>query len=167
MSITPLDIRKMSFTRKMRGIDPGEVEEFLDLVAEELTGRLGDLSRLDLENRTLKVRLEDSERRQKELQESLLHAQKLSKEITDNAKREAELLLREAQVTSDDMIHQAIERANKVEARITELRATRRDLHLKLRNSLDLFSRILEADMEEERSTAVVRTLPRRKSQSS
>ncbi|MEM1206591.1 MAG: DivIVA domain-containing protein, partial [Acidobacteriota bacterium] len=115
----------------------------------------------------LKVRLEDSERRQKELQESLLHAQKLSKEITDNAKREAELLLREAQVTSDDMIHQAIERANKVEARITELRATRRDLHLKLRNSLDLFSRILEADMEEERSTAVVRTLPRRKSQSS
>ena len=164
MSITPLDIRKMSFPRKMRGVDGEEVESFLHLVADELTARLGDVARLEQENQGLKMRLEDADRRRRELQESLLHAQKLSKDITDNARREAQLVVREAQVTAEDMVNQAIERANHIEAKITELRTARRDLQLKLRNSLDLFARILETDVEEERSMAVVKTLPRRHS---
>ena len=164
MSITPLDIRKMSFPRKMRGVDPDEVKGFLELIAEELTGRLGDVARLEQENQALRIRLEDANRRQRELQESLLHAQKLSKDITDNARREAQLLLREAQVTADDMVNQAIERANQIDAKITELRTARRELQLKFRNSLDLFSRILETDVEDERSMAMIHTLPRRHS---
>lgn len=163
MSLTPLDIRKMDFARKMRGYDPEEVQAFLDLVAEELTETLADVGRLEQENRVLAERLEDARRRQKELQESLLHAQKISKEITDSARKEAELVLREAQVTADDMVGQAIERANEVESRIRELRTHRRELQLKFKNSLDLFQRILEADMQDERSAAEIRTLPRRK----
>lgn len=163
MSITPLDIKKMSFPRKMRGVDPEEVENFLELVAEELSGRLGDLARFEQENRLLRVRLEEANRRQKELQESLLHAQKLSKDITDNARREAELVLREAQVAADDMVNQAIERANQIDGKIVELRTARRDMQLKFRNSLELFSRILEADVDDERSLAMIHTLPRRK----
>lgn len=164
MSITPLDIRKMTFPRKMRGVDGEEVEAFLLLVADELTSRLGDIARLEQENHVLKIRLEDADRRRRELQESLLHAQKLSKDITDNARREAQLVVREAQVAAEDMVNQAIERANHIEGKISELRTARRDMQLKLRNSLDLFARILEADMEEERSMAVIRTLPRRQS---
>jgi cell division initiation protein len=162
MAITPLDIRKMDFTRKMRGFDPEEVGPFLDLVAEALTEKLGDVSRLEQENRWLTQRLEDAQRRQKELQDSLLHAQKISKEITDSARREAELLMREAQVTADDMVAQAIERANQVEAKILELRTLRRELQVKLKTSLDLYQRVLAADIEEEQSTAVIRTLRRR-----
>lgn len=161
-NITPLDIRKMTFPRKMRGIDGEAVEEFLELVATELATRLGDLARFEQDNQNLRQRLAEANRRQQELQESLLHAQKLSKEITDNAKREADLLLREAQVTGDDMVAQAIERANRIEGKIQELRALRRDLHLKLRNSIDTLSHSLHADMEDEASSAIIRTLPRR-----
>ncbi len=164
MAITPLDIRKMSFARKMRGIDPEEVERFLELVAEELAARLADLARLSQENQNLRLRLDEATRRRQELQESLLHAQKLSKDITDNARREAQLVLREAQVAADDMINQAIERANKIDGKISELRTARRDLQLKFKNSLDLFSRILEADVDDERSMAMIHTLPRRHS---
>jgi cell division initiation protein len=162
MALTPLDIKKTSFSRKLRGCDPEEVERFQELVADDLANRLADLARLEQENRGLRQRLEEADRQRQELQASLLHAQKLSKEITDNAKREAELLLREAEVTADTMISQAIEQANKIETKITELRTMRRELQLRLRNSLDMFGRILEADVEEERSTAIVRTLPRR-----
>lgn len=165
MSITPLDIRKMEFTRKMRGHDPDEVEAFLELVAEELTARLSEVSRLEQETRWLTQRLEAAQKREQELQESLLHAQKISKEITDSARREAELLVREAQVTADDMVAQAIERANQVEAKILELRTLRREVQVKLKTSLDLYQRVLDADIEEEQSTAVIRTLPRRPAQ--
>lgn len=161
-NITPLDISKMTFPRKMRGVDGEAVEEFLELVARELGARLGEIARLEQENQNLRQRLGAANRRQQELQESLLHAQKLSKEITDSAKREADLLLREAQVTADDMVAQAIERANEIERKIQELRTMRRDLHLKLRNSIDLMSRSLEVDIEDEESSAIIRTLPRR-----
>jgi cell division initiation protein len=162
MSLTPLDIRKMTFPQKLRGLDPQEVESFLFLVAEELAVRLGDVARLEQENREMSRRLDDAARRQQELQEALLHAQKLSKNITDNAKHEADLLVREAQVTADTIVTQAIEQANRIESRINDLRTRRRDLQIKFRNTLDSYREMLEAEMEDERSTAVVHTLPRR-----
>ncbi|MEM6792579.1 MAG: DivIVA domain-containing protein [Acidobacteriota bacterium] len=163
MSLTPLDIRKMDFPRKMRGLDPDEVADFLQLVADELAARLGDIARLQQENQSLSERLGEAMDRQQELQEALLHAQKISKDITDHARREADVLIREGQIAADDMVNQAIEQAGRIESKTTELRTMRRELHLKLRNSLELFGRILEADMEDERSTAIVRTLKRRK----
>ncbi|RMH16469.1 MAG: DivIVA domain-containing protein [Acidobacteria bacterium] len=163
MSLTPLDIRKMTFPTRMRGADPAEVERFLDLVAEELTGRLGEIARLEQENRDYARRLEQAAERQQALQEAMLQAQKLSQEITDSARREAELLVKEAEITAESIVSQAIEQANKIEAKILELRAMRRDLQLKFKNTLDLFQRILEAEMDDESRTATVRTLRRRR----
>ena len=162
MSLTPLDIRKMTFPRKLRGYDPQEVEEFLLLAAEELTGRLGNVARLEQENQAMRLRLEEAAKRQQELQEALLHAQKLSKNITDNAQREAEILVREAQATADTIVTQAIEQATHIESKVVELRARRRELQLKFRNTLDAFRQMLEADIEDEQRTAQIRTLPRR-----
>ena len=163
MSLTPLDIRKMTFPQKLRGLDPAEVESFLSVVAEELTARLGDIARLEQENRGYRQRLDDASRRQQELQEALLHAQKLSKSITDHARREAEVLLREAEVTADNIVSQAMEQAGRLEGKIGELRMMRRELQLKFKNTLDLFQRILEAEMDDERSMATIRTLRRPK----
>ena len=162
MSLTPLDIRKMTFSRKLRGLDPQEVEEFLVLVADELAARLGDPARLEQENQGMRQRLDEAAKRQQELQEALLHAQKLSKNITDNAQREAEILVREAQVTADTIVTQAIEQATRVESKLVELRARRREMQLKLRNTLDAYRQMLDAEIEEERQTAQIHTLPRR-----
>lgn len=167
MAMTPLDIHKMTFPQRLRGYDTEEVDNFLSLAAEELTGRLGDIARLEQENRSYRLRLEEAGRRQNELREALLHAQKLSKDITDNAKREADVLVKEAGVTADNIVTQAIEQATRIESKITELRTRRRELQLKFRNTLDLFHRILEAEMEDERTTATIRTMPRHRTQAS
>ncbi|MEL7058547.1 MAG: DivIVA domain-containing protein [Acidobacteriota bacterium] len=161
-TLTPLDIRRTTFERKMRGYDAEQVDDFLEVAADQLGLRLGEIERLAQENRQLRAGLEQAAQRQSELQEALLHAQKLSKDITDNARREADVMLREAEVTADNIVSQAIEQANRIESKLTELRTMRRDLHLKFRNSLDLFRQILDADMADERSTAIIRTLPRR-----
>lgn len=162
MSLTPLDIRKMTFPVKMRGYVPTEVESFLELAAEALANSLAEAARLEQENRDYRRRLDEATQRQQELQETMLQAQKLSKEITENGRREATLLVKEAEITADTIVSQAIEQANHIEAKIRELRAMRRELQLKFRNTLELFQRILEAEMEEERTMAPVRTMPRR-----
>ncbi|HYH44886.1 MAG TPA: DivIVA domain-containing protein [Thermoanaerobaculia bacterium] len=163
MSLTPLDIQKMRFPQRMRGYDTGEVENFLSLVAEEVTGLLAQLEKAERENRYYRQRLEETEHREHQLQQTLLRAQKVSDEITANAKREAELLVKEAEMAADRMVEQAIAQSTRIEGKITELRTMRREVQLKFKNTLDLFQRILEAEMEEERGTATVHTLPRKR----
>jgi cell division initiation protein len=163
MSLTPLEIQKMRFNQRMRGYDPSEVENFLSLLAEELTSRLAQVEKLERENRYFRQRLEEGEQREHQLQQTLLRAQKVSDEILANARREAELTVKEAEMTADKIVQQAIDQSTRFEGKIAELRASRRELQLRCQNSLDLFQRILEAEMEDERSTATVLTLPRKR----
>ena len=167
MAITPLEIQKMRFSQKMRGYDPTEVEGFLSLLAEELAARIAQAEKLERENRYYRQRLEETEHREHQLQHTLLRAQKVSDDITANAKREAELMVKEAEMAADKIVQQAIEQSTRFEARITELRTHRRELQLKFKNTLDLFERILEAEMEDERNTATVLTLPRKRREAS
>ena len=67
MALTPLEIQKMRFGQRMRGFDPTEVENFLTLVAEELTARLAHGERLERENRYYRQRLEESVQREHQL----------------------------------------------------------------------------------------------------
>jgi cell division initiation protein len=163
MKLTPLDIQKMTFPNRFRGVDPVEVERFLELVAEVMTARLADIARLEQGKRELERRLAEAERKQEATQESLLHAQKLSQDIMVNARREAVILVKESEVAADTIVSQAIEQANKIESNITGLRTMRRDLQLKFKNTLDLFQHILEAEMHDAENTAVIRTLPRKR----
>lgn len=163
MALTPLEIQRMHFPQKMRGCDAAEVSNFLALVAEELAGRLSQIDRLEREHRYYKQRVEETEDREHQLQQTLVRAQKVSEEITANAKREGELVVKEAELAADRIVQQAIEQSARIEARIGELRALRRELQVKFKNNLDLFQRILEAEMEDERNTATVLTLPRKR----
>lgn len=163
MALTPLEIQKMRFSQKMRGYDPTEVDGFLSLLAEELTGRVAQAEKLERENRYYRQRLEETEHREHQLQQTLLRAQKVSEDITANARHEAELLVKEAEITADKIVQQAIEQSTRFESKIAELRTARRELQLKFKNTLDLFQRILEAEMDDERNTATVLTLPRRR----
>lgn len=163
MPLTPLEIQKTRFPQKMRGYDPEAVQEFLSLVADDLVQYLGQIERLERENRYYQKRLEGAETREHQLQETLLRAQKVSEEITATAKREAELVVKEAELAADKIVQQAIEQSTRIEGKIGELRTARRELQLKLKNTVDLFHRILEADMEDDRNTAMVRTLPRKR----
>jgi cell division initiation protein len=163
VALTPLDIQKARFPQKMRGYDPQEVESYLSMIAEELTTRLAQVDRLERENKYFRQRLDEADDREHQLQQTLLRAQKVSEEITAAARREAQLLVKEAELTADKVVQQALEQSARFDGKIQELRAMRRELQLKFKNTLDHFQSILDAEMEDERSTATVRTLPRKK----
>src|SRR4026209_1974320 len=163
MALAPLDIQKMRFNQRMRGFDTTEVAGFPVLMAEELAGRLAQIEKLDRENKYYRQRLEETMQREHQLQQTLLRAQKVSDEITNNARREAELTVKEAEMMADKIVQQAIEQSTRIEGKIGELSLQRRELQLKFKNTLDLFQRILEADMDDEHNTATIHTLARRK----
>ena len=75
--MTPMDVEKQEFSRKMRGYDPDEVRLYLKSIAEEL-------ERLNLEQAAVleekgeqKRQLKDLRSREQMLQKTLVTAQKL------------------------------------------------------------------------------------------
>ncbi len=162
MPLSPLEIQKQKFATKMRGFDPVEVENFLGLVAEDLSQRIGEIERLERENRYLRESVEAAQGRERELQDNLLRGTKVADEMISTSQREAQLLVKEAEIHADRLVHQAMERAQEVDSRIQELRTRRRELQLKLRGTLELFAQILHTDMEEENSTANISTIRRK-----
>jgi len=162
MPLQPLEIQKQRFAQKLRGYDPVEVENFLALVAEELSQRLAQIEQLERDHRRLSDRLESAEARERDLQDTLLRGKKVSDEMISTSQREAQLLVKEAELHAEKLIGQAMERAQEIDNRIQELRTRRRELQLKLRGTLELFAQILQADMEEEHNSANVRTFGKR-----
>ena len=107
MPMQPLDIQKTRFALKMRGYDPVEVENFLALVAEDLTQRLGEIERLERDNRSLRERVANSELREHQLHDAILRGKKVSDEMISTSQREAQMLVREAEMTAERMVGQA------------------------------------------------------------
>lgn len=163
MPLQPLEIQKQRFAQKLRGYDPVEVENFLALVAEDVTQRVAELERLEREVRQLRQRLDTAESRERDFQETLLRGKKVTDEMIATSQREAQLLVKEAEMHADKIVHQAMERAQEVDNRIQELRTRRRELQLKFRGTLELFAQILQADMEDEHASANVQTFGKRK----
>src|SRR4029078_5138742 len=95
MALTPLDVGKMKFGHALRGYDPAEVEEFLGQVSDELARALGAVEKMREERARSETRLRQGEERERELQETLLRAQRVSDEILANAEHEAQLLGKE------------------------------------------------------------------------
>ena len=125
MKITSLDIRKQSFKKAIRGIDAEEVQAFLEMIAEEF-------ERLNRENLELKERertLETEVKRYRDientLQETLLTAQKAADDVNENAKKEAQLIIKEAEIRGNRAIENSRNHAQMIRNEIVELKNQR------------------------------------------
>jgi len=138
MKLTPLDIRKQTFKKKgMGGLDPAEVQAFLEMVSAELEELIRENTSLAERMQGLDGKIEDYRRMEKTLQDTLMSAQKTSDELRDNAERRAELLLREAQFKADQIIGEARARLMDLQRQIADLKNLRSAYLAKFRSLLE------------------------------
>jgi cell division initiation protein len=138
MKLTPLDVRKQTFKKKgMGGLDPGEVQAFLEMVAAELEDLVRENTSLAERLQGLDGKIEDYRRMEKTLQDTLMSAQKTSDELRENAEKRAELLLREAQFKADQIIGEARARLMDLQRQIADLKNLRSAYLAKFRSLLE------------------------------
>lgn len=103
IDLTPLDVRKKrgDFSKGMRGYDPGEVDSFLELVAERLEALVKENLTLKERSDRLGDQVRSQEGRERAVQEALVTAQELREDILGQARREADLLQREAEARAE------------------------------------------------------------------
>jgi DivIVA domain-containing protein len=131
--LTPLDVRRYEFSRVLRGYDPDRVDQFREQVAEELE-RLTRLNQeLEQKARTLHDQLKSFRDRDKALNEALVTAQQLRSEIRDQAERESQLIIREAQSQADGIVAGAQQEIRRVDDELAVLERSRRNYLAQLR----------------------------------
>lgn len=150
MRITPLDIQQKQFPMKFRGFDVEEVYAFLEVVREEME----DLLR---ENASLKEQIHRAENQIKEyrdmettLRETLMTAQQMVEEYKTNSRKEAELLIREAEIKADAVMKEAQEKVVKIHEDIVDLKGIRRHFKEELKRLIESHMRMMEFDRERE-----------------
>lgn len=148
--LTPLEIQKQTFSRTIKGYNPDEVRAYLHLVAEEIERLVRENDRYMRETAMLREDLEDHSNRERILKDTLLSAQKVAEDLTTNARKEAELIVKDAELLADRVIGQAMHRVADLEKAIGDLKIERRAARNKLQGTLDTIQQMIVLDAEEE-----------------
>ena len=128
MRITPLDIQKHRFRTKLRGCDPDEVRAFLQTFAEQYETVVRENGQLREQSALLREQLREHEERESILKETLLVAQAAAENVRAAARREADIIVKEAEFKAEKMMEISRERIGRYEGRLVELKTVRREL---------------------------------------
>ena len=151
MRITPMDIRQQQFTVKMfRGFDVQEVDTFLEDLAGDYEALLKENALLKEQLQALETRTRGLEDRERVLQETLVTTQRVVEEMKDGARREATLVVREAELRAEKVVETARAAEASIQADVVALKRMRRQLAEALRSTVEMYQRLLDPELKSE-----------------
>ncbi len=150
MRITPLDIQQKQFKVRFRGFDMEEVYSFLEVIREELEEILRENASLKEKVALLENQMEEYRKIEQSIRDTLMTAQKLVEDYQSNAKKEAELIIKEAEIKAENIIKVAQERVVKIHEDIVDLKGIRRHFKEEIKRLIESHLRMLEFDKERE-----------------
>ena len=144
MIITPLDIQQQQFKGKMLGgLDPNDVDSFLQMVAAEMESLIRENSELKEQGRKISQQLEELSQREVTLRDTMLAAQKITEEMKANAQKEATLLISEAELKGERIVADAENRLLQLNNQIHEVRRQKLQFESNLRSALESHLKML------------------------
>jgi cell division initiation protein len=150
MRITPLDIQQKQFPMKIRGFDVEEVYAFLEIIREEMEDLLRENASLKENVQRLESQLKEHRDMETTLRETLMTAQQMVDDYKTNARKEAELVVREAELKSDTILKEAQEKVIKIHEDIVDLKGIRRHFKEEIKRLVESHLKMLEFDRERE-----------------
>jgi cell division initiation protein len=150
MNVSPLDLRQQRFRKAFRGFDPVEVTAFLVAVADDYEQALRETDRLRQELMRTEAVLNENREHEKNLQSTLMTAQKLSDEIKANAEHEAKRIVREAEGHSDLLLEKTQARLEDIQREIDGLKLKRKDVEVSIESSISTLRNTLEFVRDQE-----------------
>ncbi len=139
--LTPIDIETVEFKKVGRGYAPESVDEFLNKVVE-------DFEALYKENSALKDRIKNLEESvtyyksmEETLKNSIIMAEKTSRQAKRNAAETAENIIRKARLKADEIVLNSNSRKYEIESKVIDLKSRYEALSASIKN-------ILSAELE-------------------
>jgi cell division initiation protein len=172
MNVSPLDLRQQRFRKAVRGFDMVEVTSFLAAVADDYEQALREADRLRQDLMRMEAVLNQHREHEKNLQATMMTAQKLSDDIKANAEAEAKRIvsaadaearrvattteaeakrmLREAETRSDLLLEKTQARLEDIQREIDGLKLKRKDVEITIEANIQTLRNTLEFVREQE-----------------
>ena len=149
MKISPLDIQQQQFKGKMfRGLDPDDVDAFLQVVAQEMEALIRENSDFKEQVSRNAAVLATMEGQESKLRDAVLAAQKITEEMKANAQKEATLLITEAELKGERILADAEKNLIELKGQIQELRRQKVQFETALKSLLETHSKMLSLNDE-------------------
>ncbi len=138
--IMPIDIDKKEFSRDKKGYNSREVDEFLDIIVADYEKVLNDNRSMAHKIKALEKQLEEAQKDDNAMVETLETAKKLMADISASAERRAELMMRDAELEAENMLLDA-------KVNVKKLNDEHELLSAKVRRLKENFRKMLQAEL--------------------
>jgi cell division initiation protein len=150
MNVSPLDLRQQKFRKSFNGFDKVEVTAFLAAVADDYEQALRETDKLRQELMRVDAVLNEHREQERNLQNTMTTAQKLSDDIKASADLEAKRIIREAETRSDLLLEKRQARLEDIQREIDGLRLKRKDVETSIEATISTLRNTLEFVNEQE-----------------
>lgn len=154
MRLTPIQIRKQEFARKLRGFDAEEVEAFLSSAANDFEELLRENMELRAQRTALSEELQNYRKLEDSLRSLVSQAEKAATESTETMRKTAKIIEREAEAKAQQLLNEAKDELSRAKAKLTEVKNLRetilRTIRTILTSQLDMLSSLENGLLEPE-----------------
>lgn len=125
MRITPIDIAHKSFQRKMMGLDPDQVTDFLRFVADEMEAVIRERNSLKEALREKELSVSEYRERDELLKNTITTATRMSEKMQADAERESKLILQDANQKAEMIVRDARDSLKRIYQDLADLKRIR------------------------------------------
>jgi cell division initiation protein len=144
MKITPQEILNQVFSTKIKGYNPEEVKSFLQQIVETMESEIQEKESLKAKMEKLRENLAKIEKKEELLRDTLIAAQKFSSEIKINSHKEAELIIKDAEMKSEEIVKHAFTRQMAIKEEIKSLQFKRKEIENDIIHLLNSLKELIE-----------------------
>ncbi|BBB93008.1 DivIVA domain-containing protein [Methylomusa anaerophila] len=148
--LTPLDIHNKEFKHGFRGYNEEEVDEFLDQVVKDYETLYRENIDLKETVERLNGKLEHYQHMENTLHSTLVIAQETAEEVKLNAKKETELIIKEAEIRAQGMVDEAFAKVRRLTGEYEDLQKQSQIFRTRLRTLLQAQMDMLNNAKEED-----------------
>nr|NNM91254.1 DivIVA domain-containing protein [Bacilli bacterium] len=145
MPLTPLDIHNKEFKRSLRGYNEDEVNDFLDRVIKDYEALMRHNKELEEKLSKTEDQIKQFKSMEDSLGKSIMLAQETAEELKQNARKEAQLVIREAEKNADRIVQDALNKARKTALDLDEVKRQATIFRARLRSLLQAQAELLDS----------------------
>ncbi len=121
IKVTPIDIQQKRFHIGFRGYERTDVEMFLDLIRDVMESLIRELTELREFKQSYDQRIHELNEKEEVVKKTMFMTQKLMEDQRDNARREAALIIKDAEIRTHQIVGSSHEEKARLDAEIREL----------------------------------------------
>lgn len=133
MKISPSDIAKKTFSKKMMGFDQDEVLDYLARVSQHLETLMQERNAFKEAIRERELALMEYKERDQILKNAITTASQMSEKLRSDAERESKLILNDAQQKAEIITRDAKESLKNIYSQVADLKRTRMQFEANLK----------------------------------